>query len=287
MGIDGVDVFTARMAHERFADFLHDACFHKPRVERVTEVMETVVADARAADGSLPSGLDDADRLTLEGEEQALLLAFGLKEIVDAGGKGNLPPLASGGFRTRDKEQIAIEVDVLPELAQELAPAHAGIERHHDDGAEMGSGCGKQLRFLIKSQDRSRFPPFRSEMHPFQRVCGEKSFVDCPKQDVPQGFEIPVDSGVSNGLCRMTALAVVHCHRLVNSSDGRLAPIRQQEFQSVDVPILAVAFGEEKCREFAESHLGTRFRDLVALQVEFFPEALLDCRCLSQIGGSG
>jgi hypothetical protein len=51
--------------------------------------------------------------------------------------------------------------------------------------------------------------------------------------------------------------------------------------------MLAVTLGEEQRREFAEGHLRTRLRDLVALQVEFFPEALLDGCCLSQIGGSG
>ena len=45
--------------------------------------MKTEISDSRAADGSLPSGLDDADGFALEGEEQALLLAHGEKEIVD------------------------------------------------------------------------------------------------------------------------------------------------------------------------------------------------------------
>src|SRR5258708_7318960 len=84
VGVDGVDVFTARMPHQRLADFLHDASFHEPRVECVTEVMKPAITDASTADGSDPSGLDDADRFTLKREEQTLLLAFGKKKIVDA-----------------------------------------------------------------------------------------------------------------------------------------------------------------------------------------------------------
>ena len=83
MGVNGVDVFTAGMAHQRLADLLHDPCFHEPRIERVAEIMKAAVADARAANGSLPSGLDYADGLAFESEEQALLLAFSEKELVD------------------------------------------------------------------------------------------------------------------------------------------------------------------------------------------------------------
>src|SRR4249920_2227062 len=52
MGVDGIDVFTARMPHQCLADFLHDARFHEPRVKRVAEVMEPAIANSCAADGS-------------------------------------------------------------------------------------------------------------------------------------------------------------------------------------------------------------------------------------------
>src|SRR5579864_3903132 len=106
--VDGVDVFSARMPHQCFANFLHDACFHEPCVKRVAEVMEPAIADARTTDSSLPSGLDDADRFTLKRKEQTLLLAFGKKKIVNAGGEGNFPSFTSSGFGTCDKEQIAV-----------------------------------------------------------------------------------------------------------------------------------------------------------------------------------
>src|ERR1700722_11978862 len=98
VGVDGVDVFSARMPHQCFANFLHDACFHEPRVECVAEVMEPAIPDARTTDSCLPSGLDDADRFALKREKQTLLLAFGKKKIVYAGGEGNFAPLASCGF---------------------------------------------------------------------------------------------------------------------------------------------------------------------------------------------
>ena len=72
VGINGVGVFTARMAHQCLADFLHDSGLHEPRVEGVPKIMETVVADASAADGRPPSGFDNADRLIFEGEDQSL-----------------------------------------------------------------------------------------------------------------------------------------------------------------------------------------------------------------------
>ena len=66
VGVYGVDVFTARMAHERLADFLHDSGFHQPRVKRVPEVMEAERPDSRAAYGGLPCGLNEVDRPALE-----------------------------------------------------------------------------------------------------------------------------------------------------------------------------------------------------------------------------
>lgn len=70
VGVDGVGVFTARMAHQCLADFLQYPCLHEPRVERVSKIMEAVVADARAANGGLPGGFHDADGLIFEREEQ-------------------------------------------------------------------------------------------------------------------------------------------------------------------------------------------------------------------------
>src|ERR1700682_5967523 len=66
--VNGVDVFTARMAHERFADFLHDSRFHEPRIECVAEVVEAVVTDTGAPNGVPPSSLYFVDGTVAEGE---------------------------------------------------------------------------------------------------------------------------------------------------------------------------------------------------------------------------
>src|SRR4029077_4986858 len=138
------------MAHQRLADFLHNSRFHEPRIERVAEMMKAAIADACAANCSFPSGLDYADGFAHEGEEQALLLAFSEKELVYAVGKGNFTAFASRGFGATDKEQVAVEVDVLPPLIEELAPTHAGVEGCYDDRTEVCCRCGKQLLFLIE-----------------------------------------------------------------------------------------------------------------------------------------
>ena len=69
VGVDGVGLFTAGVAHQRLADFLHHSCLHEPRVECMAKIMEAVVRDARATDGSLPGGFHDADGLPFEREE--------------------------------------------------------------------------------------------------------------------------------------------------------------------------------------------------------------------------
>jgi hypothetical protein len=149
VGVNGVDVFTAGMAHQRLADFLHDPGFHEPRIERVAEIMKAAVADARAANGSFPSGLDYADGLAFEREKQALLLAFSEKELIYTVRKRDFTPFATGSLRLAYKEQVAVEVDMFPPLVEELAPAHARINRRYNNDTEVGSRCRKQLLLLV------------------------------------------------------------------------------------------------------------------------------------------
>lgn len=80
VGVNGVHIFAARMTHERLADVLHDARFHEPRIERVAEVMEAVVADARAADRGLPRGFDLLNRVVVKRENQPRSLPVGKQE---------------------------------------------------------------------------------------------------------------------------------------------------------------------------------------------------------------
>ena len=86
------------MAHQRLADFLHHSCFHEPCVERVPEIVETEIADARSTNSRLPSGLCSDQGLAFERKEQALFLSIDDEELVDTLGEGNFAGLAPGGL---------------------------------------------------------------------------------------------------------------------------------------------------------------------------------------------
>ena len=75
----------------------------------------------------------------------------GCEKLVDTARHGNEPVFAFGSFRVRDRDELAVEVDVLPELAQEFAPPHPGIECSDDDGPEM---FGAGARSFISSATR-------------------------------------------------------------------------------------------------------------------------------------
>ena len=68
------------MAHERHADFLHDAGFHKAGVEGVPEIVKTDVAKLGVFECGLPRALHDADWLVFIANDQAFRLAV-LKQI--------------------------------------------------------------------------------------------------------------------------------------------------------------------------------------------------------------
>src|SRR3989442_10595123 len=54
VGVDRVDIFTAGMAHEGLADFLHNACFHEASVIGVPQIVEPVSVDTRSANSGEP-----------------------------------------------------------------------------------------------------------------------------------------------------------------------------------------------------------------------------------------
>ena len=81
VGIGRVDVFSTRMAHKRLANIRDDSGFHEPRVERMAEIMEAEIADARTADGGLPCGLWRPHRLAAVEEDQALRFGERLKKM--------------------------------------------------------------------------------------------------------------------------------------------------------------------------------------------------------------
>jgi len=64
------------MAHERHADFLHDAGFHEAGVERVAEIVEPHVADSGICECRLPGALHDPNRTAAKVDDKAVGLAL-------------------------------------------------------------------------------------------------------------------------------------------------------------------------------------------------------------------
>ena len=69
------------MAHERHADFLHDAGLHEACIEGVAEIVETDVAEVCVFKRGFPRAFHDADWLVFVADDQAVRLAV-LKHIL-------------------------------------------------------------------------------------------------------------------------------------------------------------------------------------------------------------
>ena len=69
------------MAHERHADFLQDAGFHKACIEGVTEIVKTHMTDTGVLQGRFPRALHDAEGLAVVLKDQPLGLTV-LKQIL-------------------------------------------------------------------------------------------------------------------------------------------------------------------------------------------------------------
>ena len=61
-------IVAEAVTHKRFANVSDNAEFEKPGVERVPKVVETHRANPRAAECSIPCGLDVVDWLSFESE---------------------------------------------------------------------------------------------------------------------------------------------------------------------------------------------------------------------------
>src|SRR2546430_16272636 len=96
MGVDRLDVFTARMTHQSFADFLHDPGLHQAGVERVAQVMEAEVANLGPAQRGLPRSLDLVDRVAPEGEGQAFVLPVLSEKLKESPSEWNLTSFPAG-----------------------------------------------------------------------------------------------------------------------------------------------------------------------------------------------
>ena len=65
------------MAHQRHANFLHDAGLHKAGIESVAKIMESNVADSSISENRLPRRFDDPNRSVSEFNYEAFGLTFG------------------------------------------------------------------------------------------------------------------------------------------------------------------------------------------------------------------
>ena len=65
------------MAHQRHANFLHDAGLHKAGIESVAEIMEANVADPSMSENRLPRCFDDPNRSVPECHNKAFGLTLG------------------------------------------------------------------------------------------------------------------------------------------------------------------------------------------------------------------
>jgi hypothetical protein len=74
VGIYGVYVLARGMPHEGFPHVGHDASFHEPRVEGVTQIMKAEKANPGPAYGCLPCGFDSVQRTALKRENQSVAL---------------------------------------------------------------------------------------------------------------------------------------------------------------------------------------------------------------------
>ena len=71
MRVSRLHLRTGGMSHERHANFLHDAGFHQPGIERMAEIVETYVADSGILKRGFPRAFDDAKGAIFVCENQA------------------------------------------------------------------------------------------------------------------------------------------------------------------------------------------------------------------------
>ena len=85
---------SARMSHERLADFLNDARFHEPGIKRVPQVMKADVPQLCSLQRFSPCGFDRADVAAAKRENEARGLPSCEKQIEHAAGERYLAALA-------------------------------------------------------------------------------------------------------------------------------------------------------------------------------------------------
>src|SRR6266851_4173095 len=125
------------MTHERHADFLHDAGFHEPGAETVSEIVKADMPDTSPPQSAPPRRFDDSNRTALVGEDNSGFLSGASKQVVHTLGERNFTGLAFWCLGSGYKEKLPGKVHMLPTLAGDFAAAHAGVERRDDHALEV------------------------------------------------------------------------------------------------------------------------------------------------------
>ena len=269
-------VLSRGVPHESFADFLEDAGFHHSGVEGVPEIMEAVVTNSRPANRRLPGRFDLADRLAFEGEDESFVFPFGPKELGEPRRERNLTGFALGRFRVRNGENVAVEVDVLPALGEDLSPPHARIERSNNDGAQMRRGRLEEEVLLGNGDHEAGLFALPHHAHAAQGIGRDEAFVDSPEEHAPEALKVAVHGRIGDLLLGMAMTAESDGKILRDTPDGRLAEIRQEHLQAVEMEGTNLGLGEKPGDKFAKGRVGRKLAQAFALQVEFILEALLD-----------
>lgn len=111
------------------------------------------MADAGSLERGLPRALYDADRTVLVVDEEPLAFPASIQEPEEAVGEGDFAGFALGRFRTGDIDELLGEINIAPELARNLTPAHAGIEGNQGHGVEVIPSHAKKQVFFGEAQD--------------------------------------------------------------------------------------------------------------------------------------
>src|ERR1035437_2812296 len=209
------------------------------------------------------------------------------EHVVKAMGERNLPRLAFRRFRVADVEDAIVEVDVLPTLAEDLSPAHSGVERAEDDPLQVLGRCGKEQVLLTQAQDWALGSAFPLHAQPSHRVRGKVSFLDSPIEDSAEDREIAVDGGGGERFLPVPLLPVLPDGRRVDLQEQHVGEEWQEVLQPVERVRLPHPVSDEERGEFSERHRGLQLRQPVTTFVQLIAELALDGFGLAAVGCAG
>jgi len=156
------------------------------------------MADLGVFERRPPRGFHDPDRLALELDHDPIRPAPLQEKRIEPICQRNFPQFSSRCFGVRDRDDSLREIDILPTLAGDLAPAHTGIEGDHDHGAEVALCDAEEGCFLGDGEDLAADAPLRRHLESGEWIRSDKLLVHCPIQDMAEDAQIPIDRRVFN-----------------------------------------------------------------------------------------